>query len=809
MNKHKAAVSSYLDDDAIKDDIKSAISVETLCRHFNIDLSKAKKSGAEYNMRCPLPDHDDNSPSFSINGQNLLWMCQGCGRTGDVFDFIGEMQRLSTKTDFLEIKGIAAGMAGIVLDAEGHGRRATNEEILKKVNVYINAEDSIKAKAIEAYKRKKGIDVTTLHTAWGAEQTQEGDYDIMVPMRDLDLSGRIVGGQRGRKRMLPSSSMGLFYVPEDIKRRGSDVFLVEGLSDYLSMLAAGYHNTIGIASASLKTRMLAKQLCKYKTVHIVFDLDRHKIGDDEQGGFQGAKKAMTLVREINKNTTQCRVYFLGKDYKFDVNDLFTDGGRPALEKFLTTHIADLNEYANEVGLAEDPEGYTAAKMMMNESVYAIEAERKFYWHCSADTKWVWKKTSKGLVQKRIVDYLIKTRTSGHTTKLINETFQFLCIEASVNAAGLKQGLLHGGENESLAKKENVRICMKDGFYYPFRSEYNRFQAYKPEDYVFSTIDIDYEQVRRRIGRKEETPKRFMDFLQSIFEGDEDCEERIRFIRQWVGYSCVPADPYEKVLFIIGGGGNGKSTLLGAIGNILGTENYTNIPIEKLATDRFAASSLLGKYMNLCTEEKKPVLSSPLFKQLTGGDVITAEAKFEASFQFVPFCKFIVASNEEPMAAEDEPWLQRRLQMISFNNSFRGKMKDTTLKEYLKFIKIAIFEWGMKGLEDLVDNGFAVPPSSLATTKEFLSSSDYMAGFLEYKNASPIRKAETNMYQVYIMFTEYMKISEGRSAQFVPQRKKFAKQLEKKGYTFKVIGNVPRILPPDDDGISIDDFFAEN
>lgn len=36
-------------------------------------------------MRCPLPDHDDRSPSFRAmrNG----WRCYGCQRSGSIYDF--------------------------------------------------------------------------------------------------------------------------------------------------------------------------------------------------------------------------------------------------------------------------------------------------------------------------------------------------------------------------------------------------------------------------------------------------------------------------------------------------------------------------------------------------------------------------------------------------------------------------------------------------------------------------------------------------------------------------------------------------
>jgi DNA primase len=45
-----------------------------------------RKVGAEWVGRCPLPDHEDKTPSFTINPEKNLWYCHGCIRGGDVVE---------------------------------------------------------------------------------------------------------------------------------------------------------------------------------------------------------------------------------------------------------------------------------------------------------------------------------------------------------------------------------------------------------------------------------------------------------------------------------------------------------------------------------------------------------------------------------------------------------------------------------------------------------------------------------------------------------------------------------------------------
>jgi hypothetical protein len=45
---------------------------------------KTHKRGAEWTTNCPLPDHQDKTPSFTVNPEKNLWFCHGCLRGGDV-----------------------------------------------------------------------------------------------------------------------------------------------------------------------------------------------------------------------------------------------------------------------------------------------------------------------------------------------------------------------------------------------------------------------------------------------------------------------------------------------------------------------------------------------------------------------------------------------------------------------------------------------------------------------------------------------------------------------------------------------------
>jgi hypothetical protein len=62
--------------------IKGAVSLPA----YAAGLTPLRRSGAVLVGRCPLPDHADNTPSFTVWPASDSWWCFGCGRGSDVVD---------------------------------------------------------------------------------------------------------------------------------------------------------------------------------------------------------------------------------------------------------------------------------------------------------------------------------------------------------------------------------------------------------------------------------------------------------------------------------------------------------------------------------------------------------------------------------------------------------------------------------------------------------------------------------------------------------------------------------------------------
>ena len=89
-----------------------------------------KKRGQNYFGLCPF--HGENSPSFSVHPGRQIFRCFGCGKGGNVFGFLMEIERLT----FYEAVKLLAEKAGIELpDTRGQDSDQPSEgELLVQVN---------------------------------------------------------------------------------------------------------------------------------------------------------------------------------------------------------------------------------------------------------------------------------------------------------------------------------------------------------------------------------------------------------------------------------------------------------------------------------------------------------------------------------------------------------------------------------------------------------------------------------------------------------------------------------------------------
>ena len=74
-------------DESVREVVAAADMVEVVSARTQL-----RRVGGRYTGRCPF--HEERTPSFSVNPQEKLFYCFGCGRGGDVITFVRETEQL-------------------------------------------------------------------------------------------------------------------------------------------------------------------------------------------------------------------------------------------------------------------------------------------------------------------------------------------------------------------------------------------------------------------------------------------------------------------------------------------------------------------------------------------------------------------------------------------------------------------------------------------------------------------------------------------------------------------------------------------
>lgn len=220
--------------------------------------------------------------------------------------------------------------------------------------------------------------------------------------------------------------------------------------------------------------------------------------------------------------------------------------------------------------------------------------------------------------------------------------------------------------------------------------------------------------------------RWMRFLREIFPDDTDSQN---ILQEWFGYCLVPDTRFEKALFCVGEGCNGKTVALTMLENLVGKANCSHISLDKLDAD-FHTVGLFNKLLNLCKEtEAREVANSAAFKSIVSGETQEDAFKFRDRFSFPVYARLCFATNNFPKFNDTSQGVFRRLLILNFKQSFEGR-EDTELLDKLMEELPGIFQWALAGYKRLQARGrFEIPLDMLEAIEDLKRHSSSVASFI--------------------------------------------------------------------------------
>ncbi len=299
-----------------------------------------RKAGQSFRGLCPF--HTEKTPSFNVHPTRQIYHCFGCGKGGDVFSFVMEME----KCEFPEALRIVAEKCGISIprpkERSSEGRKESQQRTAL-VEMHCEAqsffvkqiEGTLEGKAARAYLEDRGLDKDAV-SRFGIGYAPSGGDALLrhlkskYPEKLLTESGLISRDQGGklfdrfRRRItfpianesgkivafgcralgddqpkylnspespIYSKSNVLYHLDrakEGIRRQDFAI-LVEGYMDAIAVARAGISNVVASCGTSLAEQQI-KLLSRF-TKRVVVNYD------PDAAGLSATERSLSLLLE--------------------------------------------------------------------------------------------------------------------------------------------------------------------------------------------------------------------------------------------------------------------------------------------------------------------------------------------------------------------------------------------------------------------------------------------------------------------------------------------------------------------------------
>ena len=183
--------------------------------------------------------------------------------------------------------------------------------------------------------------------------------------------------------------------------------------------------------------------------------------------------------------------------------------------------------------------------------------------CSQSHTWLWHGHG---VWKPVHDRVLKQ----HIQKYMEDSGLYVMRGKVDSVSDVLQTKIHRPEHEWNANNDTINVLngelLWDGVKWQ-RQEHCR------EHYRTTQVPIAYDP-------NADCP-RFKLFLQEIFDGDPDGDDKAKLILEMIGYTLVSHAKFEHFVLLVGSGANGKSVVLELIRVLLGKDNVLRCPALKV------------------------------------------------------------------------------------------------------------------------------------------------------------------------------------------------------------------------------------
>lgn len=214
-------------------------------------------------------------------------------------------------------------------------------------------------------------------------------------------------------------------------------------------------------------------------------------------------------------------------------------------------------------------------------------------------------------------------------------------------------------------------------------------------FAANAVDFDYAEMP-------EEPKRWMQFLDELFEHDP---EAAKILQEITGYLLTSDTSLHKIFMLFGPIRGGKGTWMRILMKLVGAINMANPTLASLAGE-FGLQPLIHKLVAVIGDARLSgrTDASALVERLltiSGGDALTINRKNLPHWTGQLTTRFVLVSNDMPRLTDTAGAFASRCVVVELAQSWEGR-EERDLDDRLAMELPGIFSWALDGLHRLMN-----------------------------------------------------------------------------------------------------------
>ena len=246
------------------------------------------------------------------------------------------------------------------------------------------------------------------------------------------------------------------------------------------------------------------------------------------------------------------------------------------------------------------------------------------------------------------------------------------------------------------------------------------------------------------------------FLSELLEPED-----ILTLQEYMGYCLLPSNRAQKMLIILGNGGEGKSRIGVVMKAIFGQSMHVG-SIAKLENNNFAKADLENVLVMVDDDLRLDALhSTNTIKSLISAEVpVDVERKYQQSYQANIHARFLAFGNGTLEALHDRSYgFYRRQIILTAKPRDPKRVDDPYLGETLAADRDHILIWCLKGLYRLLAQNyqFTVSAKAKENWQQNVTDQNNIVAFMESQGYFRIENGKTitakRLYELYRLWCE--------------------------------------------------------